>query len=647
MQALLGVFFGVGHESSQTQRAQAPASNKVLALLQTDSFLQNRSTADALVAREFKTLAPSELPKVIDSFLKYIGDKIHLLDPVSLADRLNKLITCEKVNLAYASRQSTPEEAARSALKSAKSMYGAAAHYLSVTDSKVPVSIKSYFTSFMESLLSLVETLLAVYGIGDLFKSSDNNHQNDMKLQKVITLINSFSLFTVTLQPLLGAIVTSCVVGGSLFLIAALSLAYPFIKPATTNPPLAQNITRQIEKGQVIAVEGRKAILDKMAACLSARSHVLLIGKSRVGKTLLVKAFAEAVRRGDYPSLAGKYVCLVKTPELIPEGRAFNSYGESATGLGKLSEAIQPSRESYILAFDEIHVACQAERHKALAEQFKPLLDTDDPKNFPFAIGLTTKAEYDAYVRPNEAFSNRFTVINVDNTNRLETLQIESNTLLKKSPKTLLENGAHTLEYLYEETNKHFKVGGEDPVQPNTSLKILKRCMDKTSEMQESPLAEEVSKIRGKIASLRAQAAISSISSQQDYDEEALEESLRLHIEALTKQKEQLQVLYDARTKLFTTKIALMKSICKLSKCNPESLSTQEKVELSRYILLRECSEKLESALKVRAKKLNVHLCIDKELIDKTIQEELENQKSVQEALKALEPSRKRKRVEA
>lgn len=634
-----------GHRDLHSSASDLLAGNNFLKILKDDRFLSDKLHVDFLsqVKSQANQLPANQIPKVINEFFKYVTPKLHSFDPLNVIERFTKVFTYDKVSQAYAGIHGSKETAAERAINNAKSYFGAALHYLEMTESKQAFSYHHYMKQVTDSLLSLVETILAVYGVGDLFRSTDNTLQNDMKLQKVMTLINSFSLLTMTLQPVLGAAVTSFVVGGALFLIAALSLVYPFIKPPSSNLPLAQNITRQIEKGQIQPIEGRKEILDKIAAHLCARSHVLLIGESRVGKTLIVKAFAAAVRRGDYPALRGKDVHFIKTPDLLAEGRTYNSYGESSTGLSRISQSIHAAREHYILAFDEIQVACQAEqRHKALAENFKSMLDIDEPENFPFAIGITTQEEYNEFVRVNEAFSNRFTLVYVPSTASDETFQSMSNHLLKKSPATLLEDGATTLEYLYEQTNKLLKKDKVDPVQPYTAMKILKKCLEKTSELQSTPIDEEISRRKATIASKRAQAAVSAIGSRVLDGNDTLTQELDRLMHTAETQKKKLQEYYDSRRKLAQIKARLMKSMLTIHDYNRDGFSTQQKVELMRNILLCNSYEACEGELKDVAKGANVRLFITKELIDMTIQDEIKRQEAVEKGLSTASSSGKK-----
>ena len=122
---------------------------------------------------------------------------------------------------------------------------------------------------------------------------------SQMKGQKVMMLIGLFSLLSAVLIPVLGPALGGMIVGGALLGIAALSLIYPYSRPAPTFLPLAQNWTQLYEKGQLPVVSGRKESVDEIAATLiggkGVKMHPMLIGKSGVGKT----ENGESSRRGD------------------------------------------------------------------------------------------------------------------------------------------------------------------------------------------------------------------------------------------------------------------------------------------------------------------------------------------------------------
>ena len=281
-----------------------------------------------------------------------------------------------------------------------------------------------------------------------------------MKGQKVMMLIGLFSLLSAVLIPILGPALGGMIVGGALLGIAALSLIYPYFRPAPTFLPLAQNWSQLYEKGELPVVSGRKESIDEIAATLiggkGVKMHPMLIGKSGVGKTETAKAFVEAIARGDYPALAGKQVFYFNTADIVNNKEMFGSGNKI---LSQLSKAVGAHRENMIFIFDEIHLACQDRETSVIADQLKTMLDPGNNDGFPYVIGITTEEEFarDIYQR-HSAFARRFHRIPIASTSPEETAEILGSSALRNGAHLILEKGA--LKSLVEKTEKAFEKRG-------------------------------------------------------------------------------------------------------------------------------------------------------------------------------------------
>src|SRR5205085_1295374 len=143
------------------------------------------------------------------------------------------------------------------------------------------------------------------------------------------------------------------------------------IKPKTTHLPAnAENWTKQVQNGGFVA-QGRKESLDEIANIIKMNRHAILVGPSRVGKSLTAKAFAQAVERGDYPELKGKVVFRINTTDIVGQKASFLGGGNNI--LNKISAAMGRHRDDIILVLDEIHMACK--NNEKIADQLKTFLD--------------------------------------------------------------------------------------------------------------------------------------------------------------------------------------------------------------------------------------------------------------------------------
>ncbi|MBI3901097.1 MAG: AAA family ATPase, partial [Chlamydiia bacterium] len=385
--------------------------------------------SDRVLVNKLKLIDPVELTRVLKYFFMEMVQEDRITDPVKFLDRLATVIPLAKM-------QEAVKDDVENALKEAKGMFEEARLYLQMTHGNTSSSIRVHILSVLNGIISVIESIITAFGIGDFFKPAESDLQADFKSQKIMMLLHLFGMITAMILPLLGASTGGLIIGGTLLGIAALSAIWPLIKPRTIHLPAnAENWTQYVQKRGFVA-QGRKESLDEIANIIKMNRHAILVGPSRVGKSLTAKAFAQAVERGDYPELKGKVVFRINTTDLVGQTASFLGGGNDI--LNKISAAMGRHRNDIILVLDEIHMACK--NNEKLADQLKTFLDEDG--EFPHVIGITTEEEYDKHVKDNNAFSLRFDRVDIKNTSQDETLKILGDTLLRNRSKPLMKEGA-------------------------------------------------------------------------------------------------------------------------------------------------------------------------------------------------------------
>ena len=375
---------------------------------------------DATLVKKLKFVDPIELTKVLDCTFTEMVLKGCIIDPIEFLDRVATVIPVAKM-------QEAVKDDIADALQEALDRFEEAEYYLQMTGKAASQGAGARLSSILDGIISLLESIITAFGIGDFFKPAESDIHADFKSQKIMMLLSLFSMISAMIIPLLGAAFPSMLIGGILLSIAALSIIWPYIKPIASHLPAnAENWTRQVQKGG-IAAQGRKESLDDIAGILKMNRHAILVGPSRIGKSLTAKAFALAVERGDYPELKGKIVFRINTSDLVGQKASFLGGGNNI--LKKISEAMGRHRRQIILVLDEIHMACK--NNEKIADQLKTFLD--DGGEFPHVIGITTEEEYEEHVKDNNAFSLRFDKVEIKSTSQDETLKILGDTLLKSS----------------------------------------------------------------------------------------------------------------------------------------------------------------------------------------------------------------------
>jgi ATP-dependent Clp protease ATP-binding subunit ClpA len=377
-------------------------------------------SSDRALAEKLKAMTPIELDHLLRSYFADLAQGEEP-DPIKTIEHLAAVIPLERLESATLGSRGE-------ALQEAKEMLEEAKLYLSATENVSP-TLRNRLRAIIEGIVSIIESVLSAFGMSDFFKPSESEMHAAFKGQKLMMLISLFGMIATSILPLIGVAAGMKIIGGILFGIIALSVVWPFIKPMPTNLPAnAENWTVEIRKGGCPA-QGRKESLDEMANILKMGRHVMLVGPSRVGKSLTAKAFAQAIERGDYPELKGKSVFRLNTTDLVDQKASMLGGGNNI--LYKIREEMGRHADNIILVLDEVHMACKDKAK--MADQLKTFLDQGGP--FPHVIGITTAEEYEKYVKDNQAFALRFDRVDIQNTNQDETIKILSDNVLRSPSK--------------------------------------------------------------------------------------------------------------------------------------------------------------------------------------------------------------------
>lgn len=412
-------------------------------------------------------------------------------------------------------------------------------------------------------------------------------------------LSHLFSMLAAAITPIAGATLAGYIIGGSLLLITALSILWPYIKPMPRSLPAnAENWTKEAKENK-IDLEGKKETLDQIAHALKMNRHALLVGPSRVGKSLSAKAFAKAVERGDYPELVGKTVFRINTSDLIGQDGKF--LGKPI--LKKISDQMGRHSNNIILVLDEIHMACKD--NSKIADQLKTLLD--EGGKFPHVIGITTDEEYQ-HVSENHAFALRFNRINVESSSQTDTLKILNDYVLGlKSPPIIQPD---VLRYIYEESSRQ-----EGAVQPHAALLLLKKCIAHTDQVHLTESQKMFSTKSIELDLLRAQAILAKKNNNEIFQQiQRLESELQALCLLCKKNTQEVQNLQKAKEYLNKSTRKYYQTVIKIDRV---SKSLNKGISLNEALLTR-CflKSQLENIIQAQSRTLGIQLEITNQLVD-------------------------------
>ena len=458
-----------------------------------------------------------------------------------------------------------------------------------LTTTKTPApTIKAILLSKLESIILVIDTLIATFGVADFLKPIQGAEAQS-KIFKLFIIISLASALASLVSP----------IGAGIFLLAivVISLVWASIKPTPSELPHAINWTKELRNGRY-ATQGREAAVGKIAATLAAgNKHALIIGPSRSGKSVVAKDLAQRALDGEFPELAGKTFFYINSADLVGGPNMVSGKNPVA----EIIEAMGNNYKNCVLVLDEAHTLCKTTG--PVAQLLKTHLDPDG--HFAHVIAITTDEEYTDYVKADKAFDGRFEKVKIDDTDEVGTKTILNNALLRSDTKPLCSTDA--VDYIYEVSQKMNKP------QPYAATQLLNNCIQIIKPTQVSSTQQKITKTSNEISYLLSKAAV---------DPTAIE-TIAKGIESLSSNKDPLQnqlhkisqstsdLFQEKRTfDLLTKKIHL--DTAKLNGTTPKN---------SKIIQLTLLDQLIKPALRKRitdtASPLEIDIEINSQLIDK------------------------------
>ena len=462
-----------------------------------------------------------------------------------------------------------------------------------------------------DTLVSILDTLLMVFGVADFFKPSESAIHADFKFQKIMMLISLFTLLTATLLPLLGVATGASIVGGVMLLIAVLSVIWPRIRPSTSSLPSAENWSAQIQSGAMAPSSGRQGTTSEIYQALKGKSHVLLTGPSGIGKTQTAQAFTQRLVQGEFPELAGKKVFYFNAAELVSSADMFSHQNSI---LKRIEEAMGSNREDYILIIDEIHVAFEKHENNPFGDKFKTFLD-----NVPYVIGLTTDEEYAEHILTvkGTAGARRFdTKISVKSTGEADTQAILNHFLVSTAPHALVAPGA--LKELIEKT--------KNKPQPLSAMGILNKCLTCVTQTESTPTFISAEEKRATLEFMTSQGIVLGAASALEEEDTTFAEMERLEMELKALEQTCAQEAGELDTLTLTRKRLADVREVKWKLVTEIETSGGTQGELNQLMLLKGYLEPaLEMRIKEIAAQLKIPVVIDQALVRAVIEQQEKN----------------------
>ncbi len=182
------------------------------------------------------------------------------------------------------------------------------------------------------------------------------------------------------------------------------------------------NLTEKARRGEIDAVIGRDAEMERTAQILNRRTknNPCLIGEPGVGKTAIAEGLALKIVNGEVPAKLLKYEIYMLDMTAVVAGTQFRGQFESR--LRNIIEEVKKAG-NIILVIDEVHTiasAGDAEGGMNAGNILKPALSRGEIQ----VIGATTLEEYRKHIEKDAALERRFQTIMVEEPTVDETIEI-------------------------------------------------------------------------------------------------------------------------------------------------------------------------------------------------------------------------------
>lgn len=448
--------------------------------------------------------------------------------------------------------------------------------------------IAKIWKGFVRFLTNIIDIFLIAFTLFDVGKDPQSAWEAQAMLDiyyKFFMIPAVIALLIKVFLPAAGLEVYAITAGVVAVLTVLMTLYIRFLRPCPdTLPHCESNLTLDALEGRIGSVVGRDAEIDELIQMLDNKeskhkNHVLLVGKSGVGKTEVVRGLARKIARGEVPdSLKGRKVFLVNTASLVSGG--FFGYADQMKVLLSRIRRL----DQVILFFDEVHVALK--NKSSLSDFLKPMLDRHDL----MCVAATTDLEFKEHIagsgaeaagetaadkpKGDPAFLRRFNIMEIKSIEQEALLQILLKRQQATSPHVFAE--IEVLEHLLAkiEEDDDFK----KKAQPAFALAVLDLCISSVAKVfeeswQTSKMAN--SNGEGEAVRLHATESISSIKPKLKGDRSRTPD-ISSEQETNRKIKQQLKTykqMASTRRALFT---GLHGRITELDSTNPSYKESKE-----------------------------------------------------------------------
>lgn len=343
------------------------------------------------------------------------------------------------------------------------------------------IEIKRGLSLILNFIPNIINTFLIAFSLYDIGKEPQTAWEASAMLDvyyKFIMIPSAIIVVLSVILPFVGFKLYAIAAGVILICSLALFVYVKWFRPCPNRLPYCVNLTEDVKLGRISTVVGRNDEIDKLVALFSSldsnnSQHAILVGPSGIGKTEVVKGFAQRIAQPNSTipqKLRNKKIFVINTASLVQGGKW--GYADQLT---YLLNKVKGYENEVIFFFDEIHAAFKNSKNSALSDYLKPILD----RGKIHCIAATTTEEYKKYIEKDIAFKRRFQRINVGEMKNNTVKEVLQTLVKESSDNVYVEEEA--IDAIIKKTNKLKKKEDASEQQPAYAVQILTHAMKKVA----------------------------------------------------------------------------------------------------------------------------------------------------------------------
>jgi len=234
----------------------------------------------------------------------------------------------------------------------------------------------------------------------------------------------------------------------------------------------SEDFTKKVKNGTIKNIVGRDEEIKKIAELLmGTRQNILIIGDPGSGKTSIVRGMAYEIIKGtEYKSIQNRRIVSLDIGALVSGTK---SVGDISAKANIILEEIKSSGD-IILFIDEIHnMVAESGNSDSQTSAIYSILEPHLISDKIQFIGATSIPNYRKYIEPNGSFSRLFTIVEIKESSKDDTLEILKDRAREYQNKNNIIITYPALERMVELSEKLI----QERVLPDKALDILNRSV--------------------------------------------------------------------------------------------------------------------------------------------------------------------------